>query len=74
MKKESIKAFIEYGVNRELTAKQLRNMAFGLSILYAIGILYGFMIGGTGLVLGKAILIITIFFTICILYKSRTKN
>ena len=74
MKKESIKAFIEYGVNRELTAKQLRNMAFGLSIFYGIGILYGFMMGGTELILGKAILIITKFFTIYILFKSRTKK
>jgi hypothetical protein len=71
LKRENIEAFIDYGINKELTAVQLKNMVFGMSIYYIIGIFYGLMLGGIARVFGLLILIVTLISTIIILLKSK---
>ena len=71
MKRVNVESFINYGVNKELNAKQLKSMVFGISIFYLIGIFYGLMLGGTECIFGMAILIVTFISNVYIIRKSK---
>lgn len=70
MKREKIKAFINYGVNKNITAGNSIKMVLGLDIFYIIGIFIGFILGGTELVFSVIILIVTVISTVLIIVKS----
>ena len=57
----NVKNFINYGINRSITVKDLRKMPFGLSIFSLIEIIICLILGGGFLVVGFAVAVITLF-------------
>ncbi len=67
----NVKDFINYGVNRNITVRDLRKMPFGLSIFYIIEIIICLILGGGFLAIGFVVAAITLFAIAFVFIKTR---
>ncbi len=67
----NVKNFINYGINRSITVKDLRKMPFGLSIFSLIEIIICLILGGGFLVVGFAVAVITLFVIAFVFIKTK---
>lgn len=66
----NIKDFINYGVNRDMTVKDLRKMPFGLSAFYLIEIIICLILGGKFLFIGFIVATMALFAIIWVFVKT----
>lgn len=59
MEKEKVVAYVKYGLNLNMTKKQVKKVIFSLQPLYIMGTFCGVIWGGIPLILGIAILLIS---------------
>lgn len=67
----NIKDFINYGVKRDMTVKDLRKMPFGLSTFYLIEIIICLILGGKFLFVGFIVAAMALFAIIWVFVKTK---
>lgn len=71
MDKNYIYAFIDYGINKNLTVKQLIKSNFSVSVFYLIGVIYGCILGFPEYIFSILIMLVMLLFTVFNVIKSR---
>lgn len=62
----NVEAFINYGINKEVTVTRMKKAIWGLLVFYMLGFFYGVMLGGVILILGIIILGIGVISAVCV--------
>ena len=71
MEKKHMLEFINYGINNNITVKQMAKTNLGTSIFYLIGIIYGFILEYPNSILSILMMLITLSLNIFTLIKSK---
>ena len=71
MDKEKAIAYVKYGLNENITPRQVKMTILGANLLYPIGIFCGIAWGNTAMQLGLAILSISVFTILSLLIYQR---